>query len=261
MLTTRIPADWRDLQTSVARILTESGFSVQVEKVIQSARGNVAIDVVGQEAVDGRTYTVLCECKHWAARVPQNVIHGFRTVVADSGANLGYIISTEGFQSGAFTAAELTNIRLFTWKQFQDEFEASWIKNHLVPTLGQCWDPLFHRTEPMSYDQFNRLDETGKRAFINLWSKYGAFADTLFLLFSPQVRIVSKREVPRLPLRELEYREELANSWPGAKQSMPDAVMDAQSYFDFLDADLAHIERAIAEFRHVITMNSATNDR
>lgn len=92
MLTTHIPADWRDLQTAVASILAQSGFSVQIEKVIQTVRGRAEIDVFGQEAVEGRTYTVLCECKNWAARVPQNVIHGFRTVIGDAGANLGYII-------------------------------------------------------------------------------------------------------------------------------------------------------------------------
>ena len=69
MLTTRIPADWRDLQTAVADILAQSGFSVQVEKVIQTVRGHAEIDVFGQEAVEGRTCTVLCECKNWAARV------------------------------------------------------------------------------------------------------------------------------------------------------------------------------------------------
>jgi restriction system protein len=71
-------------------------------------RGTAEIDVYATETVDGRSYTILVECKNWTARVPQAVIHGFRTVVADSGANLGYIVSAAGFQSGALTAAELT---------------------------------------------------------------------------------------------------------------------------------------------------------
>jgi restriction system protein len=258
MLTTRIPCDWRDLQATVARILTESGFSAQIEKVIETVRGRVEIDVYAQEAVDGRMYTVLCECKHWAARVPQSVIHGFRTVVADSGANLGYMISMAGFQSGALTAVELTNIRLVNWEEFQREFESSWIKNHLVLSLGQRWSAIFRRADPMSYDQFNLLDETGKRAFIKLWSNYDQFASALFMLFSPEMRMTTRREVPRLPLRELEYREEWANYWPNAKQSIPDAVLDAQAYGDFLEATLAHIEEAIGEFRQVITMHRST---
>lgn len=32
----------------------------------------------------------------WRSRVPQNVIHGFRTVLADIGANVGYIVSMAG---------------------------------------------------------------------------------------------------------------------------------------------------------------------
>jgi hypothetical protein len=45
------------------------------------------------QAVQGRRYTTLCECKYWRSAVPQAVIHGFRTVVGDIGANKGYAIA------------------------------------------------------------------------------------------------------------------------------------------------------------------------
>jgi len=31
-----------------------------------------------------------------------------------------------GFQSGSFSAAELTNVELVTWEQFQEQFEETW---------------------------------------------------------------------------------------------------------------------------------------
>src|SRR4051794_18349245 len=122
LLTSKTPGTWQELQSDVAAILNDCGFSVEVEKTVRSVRGFVEIDVYGEEDINGRKHKIACECKHWQANVPQAVIHSFRTVVADIGANVGYLISSGGFQSGSFTAAELTNLELFTWEQFQDAF-------------------------------------------------------------------------------------------------------------------------------------------
>jgi restriction system protein len=227
MLTTQIPDDWRDLQDRVARILAGCAFSVEAEKVIQTVRGSVEIDVFAREVIDGRTYTVLCECKHWAARVPQNVIHGFRTVVADSGANLGYIISTAGFQTGALNAAELTNIRLVTWPEFQSEFEASWIKNYMIPTIEQRLDKLNRYTEPIPpYRLLDQLTENAQRAFMELRNNQQDFWPLLFTMFSPHLRLGT----PELPFQ---------TGLPGLRVGLPDALLDAVGYSDFLDAVLA----------------------
>src|SRR5215510_13924373 len=127
MITSSAPNHWRDLQSQVARILNECGFTVEIEKTVKTVRGNVELDVYAKETVDGRRYSIICECKRWSSRVPQEVIHGFRTVVSDIGANIGYIVSMRGFQSGAFKASELTNIELVTWEEFQSVFEQSWL--------------------------------------------------------------------------------------------------------------------------------------
>ena len=108
MITIEVPKTWQDLQRETARILEECGFTVEIEKKIQTVRGEVEIDVYAEEEVKGRKYTILVECKHWKSRVPQSVIHGFRTVVSDIGANVGYIVSLTGFQSGSFSASEMT---------------------------------------------------------------------------------------------------------------------------------------------------------
>lgn len=240
MLTTREPADWRDLQTAVADILAQSGFSVQVEKVIPTVRGRAEIDVFGQENVEGRTYTVLCECKNWAARVPQNVIHGFRTVMVDSGANVGYIISTAGFQSGALTAAELTNIRLVTWLEFQSEFEQSWIAHHFQLTLENQLDTLWRYTEPIPpYRLLDRLEENAQRAFLALRETHQPFWSALFTMFSRFLRT----PIPDLPLRA--RFKDLGNS-------VPAIVLDALGYQDLLRAVLDYGEATLAEFRAVV---------
>jgi len=118
VITNHKPSTWQDLQTAVAQLLSECGFETATTKNVTTARGQVELDVYAEEDVKGRRYSVACECKYWATRVPQTVIHAFRSVVADIGVNVGYVISMEGFQSGSFRASELTNLRLVTWQEF-----------------------------------------------------------------------------------------------------------------------------------------------
>ena len=68
----------------------------------------------------------MCECKLSSKPVSQHVVHSFRTVVADIGADIGIIISAKGFQRGAVAAAAMTNIRLLPWDEFQQTFENRW---------------------------------------------------------------------------------------------------------------------------------------
>lgn len=167
VITSQPLADWRDLQEQVAAILRECGFEVEVEKVIRTARGDTEIDVYAEEMVKGRKYVILCECKHWLARVPQHVIHAFRTTVADVGANAGYVISSSGFQSGAFKASELTNIDLVTWHEFQSRFEESWLE-HFSPSLRPRLDPLLSYTELLLPAWFGSLAERDQAAFMGM---------------------------------------------------------------------------------------------
>jgi restriction system protein len=200
MITSKTPADWRELQNDTATILRECEFSVEIEKRVQTVRGNVAIDVYAEENVDGRRYSILCECKHWRARVPQNVIHGFRTVVSDIGANLGLIVASEGFQSGASEAATLTNVKLVTWEGFQAEFECTWLTRYLHPTVATRCDPLLTYTEPLLPAWFSRLPEENKDKYLELKRKYDVFG-MLMMAFTPYVRMLHPTAVPTLPLR------------------------------------------------------------
>jgi hypothetical protein len=172
MITTNIPQHWQELQSETARILAESGFVVETEEVVETARGKVEIDVYGQENIQGRWFTTLCECKHWKAAVPQAIIHGFRTVVSDIGANKGYIISLAGFQTGAFSAAELTNIELVTWAQFRDAFETSWLSNFFSPQLLQELNGLMTYAEPFLPAWFEKLSAEDQEKFLELKAEH-----------------------------------------------------------------------------------------
>src|SRR5690349_17969595 len=112
MIMSSDPTGWQDLQEQVGRVMRECGFKVKIEETITTVRGPVTVDVLAEEDVEGRKYKILCECKHWRRRVPQSIVHGFRTIVTDAGAHAGYIVSSVGFQSGAYSAADLTNINI-----------------------------------------------------------------------------------------------------------------------------------------------------
>ncbi len=113
------PGDWRDLQAGVGRILTELGLVVEVEKVIETPRGRVELDVyaVDEQSVDKIRYVV--ECKNWGCSIPQQVVHSFTTVMHEVGANIGFIISKHGLQAGAEAYTRNTSIVGITFKQFQ----------------------------------------------------------------------------------------------------------------------------------------------
>ena len=108
------------------------------------------VDVYAEDLSSQPKTVYLCECKHWQSAVPQTVVHAFRTVVTDYGANWGFIISSAGFQSGAFEAAAKSNVRLLTWDEFQELFVDRWIENYMMPRLREEVEPLVDYTEPFN---------------------------------------------------------------------------------------------------------------
>jgi len=120
------PTDWKDLQRKTAKLLSECGFHTEIEKPINTCRGNVAVDVYVENSVVIPKSIYLIECKYWENSIPQSIIHSFRTVVTDYGANHGYIITKKGFQKGAYAASSKTNIELLTWEEFIELFKQTW---------------------------------------------------------------------------------------------------------------------------------------
>jgi restriction system protein len=247
MITSRTPASWRELQQDVALILTEAGFAAEVEKVVQNVRGKAEIDVYAEETIQGRRYTILVECKNWSSAVPQNVVHGFRTVVTDTGANAGYIVSANGFQPGAVAAAEQTNVRLVTWNEFQGIFEAAWLEHHLFPTMEKQLKALWTFTEPI-YATPGRSDPSEEPR--NAWqAAWWAYAEPAWALndFTSIHQGTPGARVPSLPLR----------SYVPARVAalMPTILLDAVGYREFLEEALAFGGEAIEAFR---AANAAT---
>ena len=104
--------DWRQYQDAVARAFRELGCSAEVEKTVAGARGTHKVDVYATFHQLGDECRCLVECKLTARPVTKADVLTFREIVQDIGADLGFMFSENGFQSGAHAATRNTNIRL-----------------------------------------------------------------------------------------------------------------------------------------------------
>lgn len=168
------PKDWRDLQVKVAGIFTGMNFNTKIEEEIETVRGNVSIDVLGKYAESTPNEIVLVECKQWNSRVPKTVVHSFRTVVGDFGANVGYIISKEGFQSGAYEAADKSNVHLMTFEEFQKNFVNRYLSAQVdkLVKVGYPFRKYVNFLESFSEKEIEKLPLAKQKLHSNLQIKY-----------------------------------------------------------------------------------------
>ncbi len=246
------PRTWQDLEASVARILRECGYDVEVGKHIKLARGDVNVDVWADEHSSPPSIMIV-ECKHWASAVTKNVVHGFRTVVGDSGANLGLIVSSGGFQEGAIAAAAYSNVRLLTWEQFEQMFAIRWFRSFMSSTLGEETDALHEYMEPINARVFRKADawpEDRRQQFIALRQQYQGLMAMNFAFHPVMLERDLAPLASRLPTLPLRHSAEAPD---GKKLAdlVPDDVLDAMALRPLMDALVEHSRRATAEFDDV----------
>ncbi len=135
----------------MATAFEEMGCEVEIEKKIALPRGEVEIDVFVVDSDTQPVSTYICECKHWNRRVSQDRVHAFRTVVSETGANRGILVSKSGYQRGAYASANFTNIDLLTWRKFEELFFDRWlhaVSSNLVPHFLSAYELM----DPVSDD-------------------------------------------------------------------------------------------------------------
>jgi len=195
------PIDWHDLQQKVANILSVCGCESDVEYTIETVRGKVDVDVYAIDQTTSPKLTYLCECKYWSSSVPKAVVHSFRTVVSDYGAHVGFLISRNGFQSGAYEAAQNSNIRLLNWFEFQNIFLERW-KEGRYSMLKQKFEDLFEFYDYLSASIGNAISGNSERMdeYGTLLKKFSQQADA-----NPWNRMMDqKRFPPSLPHHTVE---------------------------------------------------------
>ena len=162
---------WQAYQEAVGAAFRDLGCKAEINKTAASARGPQNIDVYVTFEKFGYECRWVIECKLWSSPVPKDVVHTLYTKVQNVGADRGLIFSESGFQSGAFDAAQNTNILL------QDTLEAFRKTAHLhlsrIPLVLHESDepdvPPVHAF-PRGYQPHHLLIHEG-RVFVSNWGK------------------------------------------------------------------------------------------
>ena len=243
MIMSKEPDSWQDLQNQVALVLEQCGFNVELEKKIETVRGDVELDVYAEEVIKGRKYSIAVECKNWSNNIPQHVVHSFRTVVSDLGVNAGYIVAKTGFQSGAFSSADLTNIELLTWPDFQSQFFESWYETHFTHTVAEKLDGLMTYSEPFMPAWFEVMEEGDKYLYLGYKQQFDVFGMVMQSM-GPWVRMLRPNKVAQLPL--------MGRLTPDKERdTIPENILNEQYYREFLDMAIEHGEHALGLFREL----------
>jgi restriction system protein len=233
--------DWRQIQEGVCRILGEIGLRAEQNKTVATPRGQVELDVyaIDENSVDKISYVV--ECKNWKRRIPQSVVHSFTTVMHEVGANIGYIVSREALQPGAVRYLQNTNVRAFTYAQFQEHYFPAWFERYFVKGLGDAVDPLAQYIEPFNSARDRRLSglpEIEQQRFHALLRRYLSFGTLMAFFEFP--RYSSRFAYPLPPDIDL-MKEKLNGSIDGLK-------LEAVYFRDLLHELLALISSILHEF-------------
>lgn len=208
---------------------------------VNLVRGGVDIDVLATDIRDGIRTTIVCECKYWETPIPQAVVHAFRTVIADMGANHGYIISKVGFQAGAYEAVKSTNVELLTFNEFQARFFKRWVKARLDALEKSIGDFNVYY-EPLGIPGIGLLaDPAEQEAYYAVWKKHRALGWVIWQ-FSPYVHILADEiQLPALPLASPGHGGEV---YP-----LPADVSVALGYRELIARMEAHAIAGLAELR------------
>ena len=245
LITSIPPSDWRDLQRQVARVFQECGLVVEIEKDIQTVRGNVEVDVFAKDSEQRPPVVYLCECKRWKSRVPKNVVHALETVVANYGANWGIIISSVGFQRGAYEASQQTNLRLLDWNEFQKLFAPLWVERFMIPRIREGVAPLLEYDSAIKY-RFDEKRDDKLTPFIKKWHEDYILKYGLILLFARSLQRASLYQKLTLPIKGslpkllVPTEEKLINQ---------PLLMEAAALREFLEAFIDTAQKAVAELQ------------
>jgi hypothetical protein len=209
-----------------------------------------AEDLVGLVWKDFPLRGIICECKNWRTNVPREVVHAFRTVMQETGANRGYIISRTGFQQGAIDAAQATNVELVAYGQFQEIYFAKWIARRcraIEDAIGNF--NVYY--EPLGKPGYHLLANDDERAAYDaVWLRY-AFAGMMLMHFSPYIRVLGREQpYPPLPFDVSAFEQE--------GLAVPDEVRQTTGYRELLQLLEHYAVIGLAELR---TVNPITRDQ
>ena len=179
--------NWREYQEAVAEVFRKLGCKAEVDKTVMGARGPHEIDVYVTFQKFGRECNWVIQCKLWSRPVDKSVVQTLQSIVQNIGADRGVIFTENGFQSGAHTAAQNTNVLL---QGSLEDFRAT-AQMHMSRKLLILQDsdepdaPPVH-VFPDSYHPHHLLKHDG-RLFVSNW---GAPQKGSIAIINPEARSI-----------------------------------------------------------------------
>jgi len=142
MMTMSNSSEWYNFQEIICEHFNSIGAEAKTNQTIKGVRTKHDIDILVKTKFLGEDLTWIIEAKCWNSNVPKEKVLALRTIVDDVGADRGFVISQKGFQSGAYEAAENTNIKLKTFDELkqttsemiQDEILKAYKKRAIILT-------------------------------------------------------------------------------------------------------------------------------
>lgn len=241
----RPPTGWQDLQEQTARILSECGLTVEIEKTIPLARGTIEVDVYAVDTENTPQGVYVCECKDWKKRISKEKIHSFRTVVIDSGASCGFLISSEGFQSGARDAAQFSNVKLQTWDELEAFWQERWITKYMKPRLADIPEELMDYIDPLGSSRVKRmlvtLSDARRKEFLELHRDHRNRTAPILAMMISSDMVAEKIELPLIAYRQVP-----------APEMFPEGLLTTDSLREFVDLLCGWISEIHAKFTAVL---------
>jgi restriction system protein len=112
--------NWREYQKQAATLFRSLGCRAEVEKIVDGVRGSHEIDVWVTRQIYGLEHHWVVETKHWRRRVAKLHVVALKGIVDDVGADRGILLSSSGFQSGAISMSECSNITLSSLEDMRE---------------------------------------------------------------------------------------------------------------------------------------------
>lgn len=126
--------DWYLFQEEIKEYFQELGCEAETNVTVKGARTNHDIDILVKSKYLGHNITWIIEAKKWKSKVSKLHVLALRQIVDDLGFDKGFIISENGFQSGAFESANNSNIKLLTFQELKTSsktlFQADVLKQY-----------------------------------------------------------------------------------------------------------------------------------
>jgi hypothetical protein len=232
-------AEWSDYQEKVAQFFRGLGLSAETNVAVQGVRTSHDVDVVVRSKHAGFDVLWLVECKAWKSAIPKEKVLALRTIVDDTGADRGFIMSESGYQSGALEAARLANVMLTSLADLKETLAYEVGMSQLKALLARA-DSCSAR-----YWKINKLD----RIDLDLRPDVGGFGYSARAVMDAVVNTVQRAMFDGFPIS---YDRNLAaldgfgdRSRVRVQLGDENVLRTPMELFRVLDAELSEVERRL----------------